>query len=540
VKVNIVAAKIDNEKRILPRLARILADGTGWSLSVKPSPKADVNYFFPYLEYAKTPTQKVAWFTHKDIRGLEKTHRWDDVAQQVDLRLFSAPIYRSDLEQYGLTFQVTPPLDREKFRISQTFTSHPRPVVGTSGYIYNSGRKGETLLASLRDSKTGRGVEWRATGRGWPVPTKAYLWEDMEKFYQDLDVYVCTSVVEGVGYGPLEALACGIKVVIPRGVGVFDDLPHTPGIVHYEAGNPEDLERALREVLASSVDPEELRSSTDSYTTEAWCKTNTEALEVLSTAGSALPDWQGHSGVYYVAFGEPSRACAKAAIQTWKKFMPEVPVALCSDRPLGGEDILIRVPEVDVGARSQKIRIYDLAPQEWDYVLYLDADTELIQPVPFLFQALQDGWEFLICKNPGKFVLSSHMGRSDNTDECKQTFDLWGTDQMTQWNGGVFSFRRCPRVQRFFQVWHEEWQRWGKRDQGALLRALWRNPPLMYPLGNEWNLVPTYDPVERSAGILHHPMSARRWQGLITGRSDSPEAWAAVRKFEQKVRESSR
>ncbi len=532
MKVNIVAGKIDNEQRILPRLAQILADGTGWGLSLKPSAKADVNYFFPYLEYSKTSTQTAAWFTHKDVRGLEKTKRWDEVAEQVSLLLYSAPVYRSDLEQYGVTFQVTPPLDRKKFSIKSTPRPYSRPVVGTSGYTYDSGRKGETLLVSLRDSKMGRLVDWRATGRGWPVPTRAYAWEDMEKFYQDLDVYVCTSLIEGVGYGPLEALACGIKVVIPKGVGVFDDLPHLPGIVHYEAGNSADLERALQQALEVTADPEELRMVTDPYTVEAWIRTNQEALEVLGSPETDLPDWRGRSGVYYVAFGEPSRACAKLAIQTWKKFMPGVPVALCSDRPLGGEDILITVPEVDIGARSQKIRIYDLAPKEWDYVLYLDADTELVGPVPFLFQALQDGWELLICKNPGKFVISANMGRADNTDECKQTFDLWGTDQMTQWNGGVFSFRRCPRVQRLFHLWHEEWNKWGKRDQGALLRAIWRNPVRMFPLGNEWNLVPTYDPVERSAGVVHHPMSARRWQGLIQGRSDSPEAWAAVRKFE--------
>jgi hypothetical protein len=54
----------------------------------------------------------------------------------------------------------------------------------------------------------------------------------------------------------------------------------------------------------------------------------------------------------------------------------------------------------------------------------------------------------------------------------------------------------------------------------------------MLVLGNEWNTIIRYDPKERSAGIVHYPMTARRWRGVLHGRSDSPEAWQAVKQFE--------
>jgi len=49
----------------------------------------------------------------------------------------------------------------------------------------------------------------------------------------------------------------------------------------------------------------------------------------------------------------------------------------------------------------------------------------------------------------------------------------------------------------------------------------------MYVLGNEWNLCTRYLDASRGL-ILHYQLTARRWRGLIDGRLDSGEAWAAV------------
>jgi hypothetical protein len=219
----------------------------------------------------------------------------------------------------------------------------------------------------------------------------------------------------------------------------------------------------------------------------------------------------------------------RQAIESFKRHMPGVPVCLVSDRPLdSGEDVFVEQPDRDIGGRIAKLKVYDLAPAEWDYVLYLDADTEIVADVSFLFQALSDGWEFLICKNPGKYHLMAMMVRPDNGPEAKYTFDTLGTDQTLQLNGGVLAFRRNENTKRFFRLWQEEWDRWGKRDQAALHRALWRQPLQTYVLGNQWNTVTRYDPPEITAGVLHYPITARRWGGRIEGRLDSPEAWSKV------------
>jgi len=138
----------------------------------------------------------------------------------------------------------------------------------------------------------------------------------------------------------------------------------------------------------------------------------------------------------------------------------------------------------------------------------------------------------VICKNPDKYHIARKMVRSDNEGECSKTFAQIGTDEVLQLNGGVFAFSRNDRTMAFFRSWYEEWNRFGKRDQAALLRALWKHPLKLYVLGNEWNTITRYANKESSAGILHYPMTARRWRGKVVDRSDSKEAWQAVARFQ--------
>jgi hypothetical protein len=243
---------------------------------------------------------------------------------------------------------------------------------------------------------------------------------------------------------------------------------------------------------------------------------------------SRVPSRLSDRGVYVVAYGDPARACARTCLATWREHMPHIPIALASDRKLASEDVLVLAKDEDIGGRSVKTKVWDLAPARWKYVLYVDADTELSAPVPFLFDALVGGWDFLICLNAQRYTTAANMGRPDNKEECAETYKLYGTKEFLQFNGGVFGFVRNERTHALLDGWHREWDRFGKRDQAALLRALHANPVKMLTLGVEWNTSLRYYDAKRSAGILHNQMRARRWKGIIDGRSDSTEAWAAV------------
>lgn len=539
MKIHIVA-RDTTSTHILARLAATLLTNPAFSVGDSPDPRADANLFFPYLEwdrfrtFAATPT--AAWFSHKDLDRPEKVQVWDACAQTVTLRLTSAPLYIPELDTAGPTRLVAPPLDRELFQPStlpRVLAQQPR-VVGTSGMVYPGGRKGEGFWTRLvADFPT---CVFTASGSGWPIPTRQYAWAAMPEFYRSLSVYVCTSTIEGIGYGPLEALACGIPVVIPHGVGVFDDLPALENIHRYPAGDYDGLRAAVTEALArldqGAYNPASLRGATARYTTDAWVSSHLTAFENLLYSVPVQPpqhEWIGHSGIYYVAYGDPARECARRAVQSVKRYMPAIEVAVVSDRPLdAGEDYCILHKDEDIGARSVKTRIADLAPAHWEYILYLDADTEVVADISFLFQVLADGWSAVWCTNPAQYVLATEMVRPDNQDECDETFKVMGHHEMLQLNGGVFGFRRTERTEAFMRRWHDEWCRYAKRDQAALDRVLYTEPLRVYVLGNEWNTITRYIDADRTAGILHYPMSARRWRGMINGRLDSSEAWASV------------
>lgn len=455
MRVHIITNDTTSDQ-ILARLARKLLELPDWSASETPDPSADLNYYFPYLWYdGFHGTPVAAWFTHLEETGRRKISLWQNVSRVADLRMTSAKIYETHLAEIGPTRFVTTPLDRDKFKPGPAHPARERKVVGTSGFVYASGRKGEGLIRQLMASPLGKTIDLVASGEGWPCHTRLYDWTRVQEFYQALDVYICTSTVEGIGYGPLEALACGVPVVIPRGVGVFDELPGAQNLFRYKAGDFGDLCRMIERALAEPVNRDSLRAITARFSDEAWQQGHMRAFQEL--LGGAPPldvpsPWQGRAGIYYVAYGAPARECAVRAITAAHKAMTGIPCALASDAPGCGEDVFIQNPDEDIGGRSVKTKIYDLAPKEWEYILYCDADTEIVGDARFLFDLLADGWEMACCVNPAQYVMAANMIRRDNDGECKETFDAIGTDQFLQLNGarssdGVRS-RRPPDARR--------------------------------------------------------------------------------------------
>lgn len=565
-KVHIVAPEWHGDW-IIARLARYLIEGNGWTCGETADPRADCNVYMPYLMWDKSPCAErpsVGWFTHLESMTPGKAAAWERIAQHVTMRASQARLYLDNLTTYGPTLWVPSPVERDKFFIQER-VRHPKPIIGEAGFVYPSKRKGEDLLGRLQRE---RGHEWtlRGAGRGWPVPTIHYPWENLQLFYWGLDLYLCTSTCEGGPVSPFEALACGVPVVVPSGVGLMDELPEMAGIHHYTAGDYDAMIQAIEAALATESDPEALRWVTDPYIVSRWCaelraateraiegsqttispsQSDNAAMVSEAAAPAALiapkpkrarkskavarvASQDVHRGVYVVAYGEPARKCAVTCLKSIRRYMPDVQIALAADKPLGVEDVYIPAPDADIGARSVKTEMYDVAPQWWEQALYLDADTELVAPVSYLYQVLDDGWDVVICVNPSKYATIRNMKRPDNLDECDYTYKQLGSEELSQLQGGVMAFQRNERTAAFFRAWHSEWQRYGKRDQAALLRALWAHPCKVYLLGNEWNLSTRYFDASRSAGIVHHQTEARRWKGIVKGRLDNSEAWAAV------------
>ena len=558
LRVNVVCRNYQ-EDRVIPRFSRYLSDRLGWTVTRSPDPEAEVVYLSAYFESQRCkpwPSVPVAaYFTHREEEppGNGKAKLFDQVAKRVQLRIATAKMYADVLSPYGTTAQMPPPVERDRFTVPKG--RNKRIVAGFSGYTYANHRKGEDLVRGVLASKPGRGVEWRASGRGWPVPTTRYAWKDMPAFYQGLDVLVVTSRVEGVPMPPLEALSCGVSIVAPRGVGMMDELPDVLGIHRYKRGDVGDLVKALGKAIAArgEVEREALRAVTEPYSVEAWCAAHEEAFVAFDDLNAGMAEvaeeavepieveevpepveqqTESKRGIYVVAFGDPARTCALRLMKSIKQHMPEIPVALCADRKIGPEDLLIVQPDSDIGGRRAKLKAYELSPAEWDAVLYLDADTVVVGNIRFYFELIEDGWEFVICKDPHLMDTMHHFRRRNNLPELEETAKQIHTLHTLQYNGGVWAFGRNERIARFFARWLKAWDKYAGRDQGALIRAMYTEPLKVYLLGNEWNTFPKYTKGITTAGLMHYPGDARRWRGVIPGRIDSETAWAAVRRFE--------
>lgn len=272
---------------MIPRFSQYLANYLGWTATTKPDLTADVIYLSGYFEaqlLKPWPADKpiAAYFTHLETEppGNGKAKLFHNVAKRVGLRIATAAMYANELVRYGATAQIHPPVERHRFTITKRKVQK-RLVAGFSGYSYRNGRKGESLAKMLVKSPPGQAVEWRASGRGWPVLTKRFKWSEMPGFYQSLDILVVTSLVEGIPMPPLEVLSCGGSVVIPNGVGLLDELPEALGIHRYKRGHPDSLIKALHEAIKVRpiVKREALRAVTEPYTITAWCEQHRATFE---------------------------------------------------------------------------------------------------------------------------------------------------------------------------------------------------------------------------------------------------------------------
>jgi len=241
-------------------------------------------------------------------------------------------------------------------------------------------------------------------------------------------------------------------------------------------------------------------------------------------------------GIYCVAFGEPSRKCAVRLMTSAKKHMPDIPICLCAATKIGPEDHLVIQPDSDIGGRRAKLKAYELSPAEWDAVLYLDADTEVVAPIYYFWQLIEDGFEFVITKDPHLLDTLHAFERKNNKRELAGLQEEISTLHTLQWNGGVWAFGRNERIRKFFVRWQLEWERFAQRDQGALIRAMHTDPLKIWLLGSEWNTFNKYTAGITTAGLRHYPGDARRWSGMVQGRIDSPEAWRMVKLHEERRR----
>jgi len=504
---------------ILSRKARYLVNELGWSIGERANSEASLNYSFPYLDGRSENVPYFAYFTHREDCLPDKVAIWVRRAQGALLRITSAQKYYDDLIQYGPTVKILPPLDRDKFSPGRAIPRYNsrRTRVGVAGYVYQGGRKGEALLMEM--VKRFPDCEFVAMGKGWPVPTVHLPFADLQNFYHNIDIFLCTSLIEGVPYPPLEALACGVRVVIPRDVGLLDELPDIPGIERYETGDVNDMAGALKRAKRRKPQPEELRAATEKFSPDTWVEDHAEAVgeleEVHRVTAGKKSSKRSDRGIYVVAIGDNARRCAVKLLNSINSHMPEIEVAIVSDKRVFGADHHIEPPEgTGQDGRLAKIKAYELTPSTWKQAIYLDADTELNESLEHLFWSLEQGWEMVLVKDANSRDSVRHLWRAKAVQEYNDTVDFIGSEKEMALAGGVWAFKRCAGARNFLKSWQEEWGEGRYRDQPAMLRAFYNTKVRALILGSEWNSFTDHASENRFHIITHHSGGAARAAAL--------------------------
>lgn len=274
MKVHIVN---EDDGHVIPRMMRWLVNKYSWSMSNRIDHRADLNYYAPYTAVAlgQTGTTTAAWFTHKEDDHRGKLSLWHRAKRLIDYPLVTSHVIK-DLNNF---YVITPGIDLKHFKPGKK-PSTKKAVVGVAGI--GQPRKGYDLFNSLIECEETLNIEVKVAGRYWDRG-RWYSYEEMPDFYRSLDVFVCTSINEGIPIPPLEALACGIKTVVPRSVGMMDELAGSPGVYFYDKGNFESMCEAVLIALDDSITKKVMHESMDIYSIDAWCESHYNTFEWILT-----------------------------------------------------------------------------------------------------------------------------------------------------------------------------------------------------------------------------------------------------------------
>jgi Nucleotide-diphospho-sugar transferase len=197
-------------------------------------------------------------------------------------------------------------------------------------------------------------------------------------------------------------------------------------------------------------------------------------------------------GAIYCATGSVNylEAALISAI-AFRRLNPDIPVTLVSDCQLnhallhehGITPIAIEADPNRFASRHIKTGLGRLSP--YTETLYLDADILPLKPIASIWDYLEQADLGMVRDRTPTIGQCNHIG----TKERRHTLRTLPAST-PQYNGGLLLWRKSSATQDLFAEWRQEWERFRKQDQLALVRALARSPVTIAPLPGHYNISP--------------------------------------------------
>ena len=196
-------------------------------------------------------------------------------------------------------------------------------------------------------------------------------------------------------------------------------------------------------------------------------------------------------GVLYLAVGTSYHHLTLASIAALRRYGYHGPIRVVTDDPawvlprLNCDVIVVPDPGDGFASRCYKT---ELPKFGYDQTLFLDSDAIPIADISSLWEFL-DGHDIAIAPDMTPTV-GELISRDRNVAEWRDEFSLMvrlGLTSHPYFNSGVLLFRRSAATAALFSSWHQEWQRYQKKDQMAFVRAMVVNDTRVCALPTNWN-----------------------------------------------------
>jgi hypothetical protein len=225
-------------------------------------------------------------------------------------------------------------------------------------------------------------------------------------------------------------------------------------------------------------------------------------------------------GVLYLALGERYHQETIASVTSLRRYGYRGAIRVVTDdqawMPPHLECETVRVPVVGDGfaTRYYKTQLFRFA---YSTTLFLDSDAIPIGDIEPIWQCLGNSDVALAADL--RPTIGELIARDRGDRRWTEEFDLMirlGLTAHAFYNSGVMMFRKTSAVQDLFALWHDEWQRFGGRDQMALTRALAVTAARVQALPIIWNVpardfASIRDAQDAGAKVLHFFSSNRRY-----------------------------
>jgi hypothetical protein len=216
-------------------------------------------------------------------------------------------------------------------------------------------------------------------------------------------------------------------------------------------------------------------------------------------------------GVVYIGTGERIVKEILQSASSLKKVHPEMRITVFSDREIGRPELFESVQLISDPKYSYIDKILPLTETPYEYTLYLDSDTIVLNPVTALFELL-DQFDLAIALEPKPKQLQ---------------YPTQVPESFPEYNTGVFSYRKNVGNMDLFRQWHACYSEQKANvpgtthDQPAFREVLYHSPVRFTTLPSQYNLRPLYlTCLSRNieTTIVHHRSFDMKKLDLLKGK----------------------